>query len=96
MKWLCALAAVACLGLGCKSGNTAVSSDQSNGSCDDLTLPGTEGVGAACGNYTDCLPFCCTCSNGDGNSYAAAECDVGSCAGSSVTCADAEDSALCP
>jgi hypothetical protein len=102
MKWLCALAGVACLGLGCGgAGNSTVSSAQSNGTCpsDPSSLPGSGAVGASCGSYTDCAPVCCTCANGDGNGFAAAECDDGSCAATSVACADAQESdgaSLCP
>ncbi len=98
MKWCCTLAALVCLGAGCHAGSTSVSSEQDNGQCPLVAtiLTGGEPEGAACSSYETCAPSCCSCSNGDGNTFLASECDVGACAHPTVACDDAQDPTLCP
>jgi hypothetical protein len=98
MKWFCTLAAVASLGLGCASGNSSAGSEQVNDACPATpqSLTGVGESGSSCTSYLDCAPVCCTCSNGDGDSFLASECNGGGDCDPAVACADAQDSQLCP
>jgi hypothetical protein len=99
MKWLSTLAAVAFLGLGCGSaGSSSADSEQFDGVCPNppTILTGTAPAGTDCDDYETCAPVCCSCNNGDGDTFLAAECDVGECDPANA-CADiVQDASLCP
>ncbi len=99
MKWLCTLAAVACLGLGCSTGNASAGSEQFNDSCPSSpqALTGTGEAGSSCTTYTECAPVCCTCTVGvSGNQFLASECNGAGECDPGGACADAQDAELCP
>jgi hypothetical protein len=47
-------------------------------------LTGKATVGAVCGSAADCLPYCCSCTNG--TSALVAQCSNGSCLDGNDTC----------
>jgi hypothetical protein len=77
-----------------------IADDQVSGLCPSGTpLTGTGVPGDGCSRADlDCEPVCCSCSNGDGDSFLAAECYNGACQGPGAACADVEssDGSLCP
>jgi hypothetical protein len=77
--------------------NTSSASEQGNPKCPTTPayLTGTGAAGSACDDELGCQPICCSCSNGDGKQYLAAECNSGACA-PALACAATETTALCP
>ncbi len=80
------------------SSSTSKSSqiEQINTSCPSRpgSLTGSAEEGESCSSYSDCKPVCCNCSSG-GDSWAAAACINGKCAGSSAACSETSSSATC-
>ncbi len=96
---LAALTTAGCV-VATPSPNDTIAEDQVNGGCPVVTpLTGGGGTGAPCVTAdADCAPFCCTCPNGDGLSYLASECSIGSCTDPATACDDVarSDPSLCP